>query len=145
MLVQSACVFLSVHIRYVLDQPLTHGLMNEWIFLMCTIPDTDDLFQFLENALRHQLLRALTGRSFFCDAERELLALTTQHRGLGTPQLLDLLAGSLMSAQRSCLPLWTSSCLIPSATPTRCSWNRGRSRPNYTINIDPTLQKRLMR
>ena len=31
---------------------LTHGLMNEWIFLMRTIPDIDDLFQPLEEAIR---------------------------------------------------------------------------------------------
>ena len=121
--------------------------MNEWIFLMCTIPDTDDLFQFLENTIRHQLLPALTGRLSFSDAERELIALTTRHEGHGIPYItlpLNLLAGSLMSTQRSRLPWWTSSCLRPSATPTRCSWNRGRSRPNYAISIDPTLQKRLM-
>ena len=65
---------------------LTHGLMNEWTFLMRTIPDIDDLFLPLEEAIRYQLLPALTGRSSFSDAERELLALPVRHGGLGIPQ-----------------------------------------------------------
>ena len=31
---------------------LTHGLMNEWTFSIRTIPDNDDLFQLLEDAIR---------------------------------------------------------------------------------------------
>ena len=53
---------------------------------MRTIPDIDDLFLPLEEAIRYQLLPALTGRSSFSDAERELLALPVRHGGLGIPQ-----------------------------------------------------------
>lgn len=53
---------------------------------MHTIPDVDDLFQPVEYAITHQLLPALTGRSSFSDAERELLALPVGHGGLGNPQ-----------------------------------------------------------
>ena len=65
---------------------LTHGLMNEWTFLMRTIPDFSDLFQLLEDAITYQLLPSLTGRSSFSDVERELLALPTRHGGLGILQ-----------------------------------------------------------
>lgn len=41
----------------------------------------------LENALRHDLLPALTCRSSFTDQERELFALPTRLGGLGIPDL----------------------------------------------------------
>ena len=53
---------------------------------MRTIPDIDDLFQPLEEAIRYRLLPALTGKSSFSDVERELLALSVWHGGLGIPQ-----------------------------------------------------------
>ena len=114
--------------------------MNEWAFLMLTIPDINNLFQPLEDAIRYQLLPALTGSSSFSDAERESCWLF-QHgmEGLAFPNLPDLLAGSLRSVSRSQLPLWISSCLRSPLTSSRCSWNRGRSKPSYTVNNDLTL------
>ena len=62
---------------------LTHGLTSKWSYLSRTVPNISDLFMPLENAIRHQLLPALTGRSGLTDLERDLLALPTRHGGLG--------------------------------------------------------------
>ena len=65
----------------------THGLMHRWTFLMRTIPGVEDLFQPLEEVIRHQFLRTLTGRQAFSDAEREreLIALPAHLGGLSIP------------------------------------------------------------
>jgi len=63
----------------------THGLMHRWTFLMRTVPGVEELFQPLEEAIRHQFLPALTGRDALSDTERALLALPARHGGLGIP------------------------------------------------------------
>ena len=50
---------------------------------MRTVPGTDRLLQPLEEAIRHQFLPAVTGRQGITDLERDLLALTARHGGLG--------------------------------------------------------------
>ena len=64
----------------------THGMMHRWTFLMRTIPGVEDLFQPLEQAIRHQFLPALTGRLALSDTERELIALPARLGGLGIPK-----------------------------------------------------------
>ena len=64
---------------------LTHGLMSRWIHLMRTVPGIDNLFQPLDDEIRHRFLPALTGREAPSDAERELIALPARHGGLGIP------------------------------------------------------------
>ena len=54
---------------------LTQGLMSRWTFIMRTLPITEELLQPLEDALRYQLLPAITGRQSLNDTERELLLL----------------------------------------------------------------------
>ena len=61
----------------------THGLMNKWMFLARTIADISNLFQLLEEAIRHRFLPSLTGQNAFNDAERELMALPVRLGGLG--------------------------------------------------------------
>ena len=61
----------------------THALKNRWTFLMRTVPGIDLLIQPLEEAIRHQLLPALTGKHSITDLERDLLALPAWHGGLG--------------------------------------------------------------
>jgi hypothetical protein len=61
----------------------THGLTSKWTFIMRTVPNIEDEFQPLEDAIRCYFLPALTGRPCFSDTERELLALPARHRGLG--------------------------------------------------------------
>jgi len=46
------------------------------------VPDASELFEPLENAIRHQLIPALVGREV-SDAERQILALPLRHGGLG--------------------------------------------------------------
>ena len=63
----------------------THGLTNKWSILQKTIPNIRDLFQPLQNAIRHHLLPALTGRKEITDLERDLLTLPTRLSGLWIP------------------------------------------------------------
>ena len=55
-------------------------------FLMRTIPGVENLFQPLEQVIRHQFLPALTGRLALSDIERELIALPAHLGGLGIPK-----------------------------------------------------------
>ena len=63
----------------------THELMHRWTFLMRTIPGVEDLFQPLEEVIRHQFIPGLTGRQAFSNVERELIALPAHLGGLGIP------------------------------------------------------------
>ena len=61
----------------------THGLSSKWAYLARTIPDCDDLFKPLEDAIRHRLLPSLTGQNAFNDVDRDLMALPARLGGLG--------------------------------------------------------------
>ena len=50
---------------------------------------TEELLQPLEDALRYQLLPAITGRQSLNDTERELLSLSAQLGGLGIPVVTE--------------------------------------------------------
>ena len=52
---------------------------------MRTVTGVEELFQPLEDAIRHQFLPTLTGREALSDTERALLALPARHGGLGIP------------------------------------------------------------
>ena len=52
---------------------------------MRTVPSMEELFQPLEEAIRHQFLLALTGTEALNDSERMLMALPARHGGLGIP------------------------------------------------------------
>ena len=62
---------------------LSHGLFSKWTYLMRTLPDISDLFEPLEESIRHNLLPALTGRTGLNDLERNLLELPACLGGLG--------------------------------------------------------------
>ena len=62
---------------------LTHGLISKWNYLQRTIPDTGELFQPLEDAIRLNLLPILTGKPGITDQERALLELPARLGGLG--------------------------------------------------------------
>ena len=49
---------------------------------MRTVPNTEELFQPLEEVIQHQFLPALTGREALSNTERSLLALPARHGGL---------------------------------------------------------------
>ena len=62
---------------------LTHVLISKWNYLQRAIPDTGELFQPLEDAIRLNLLPTLTGKAGFTDQERALLELPARLGGLG--------------------------------------------------------------
>ena len=61
----------------------THGLISKWTYLARTVPDIEDMFQPLEDAIRQQFLPSLTGQAAFSDADRDLMALPVCLGGLG--------------------------------------------------------------
>ena len=63
---------------------LTHDIMSRWTHLMRTVPGIGNLFQPLEDEIRHRFLLALTGREAPSDAERELIALPARQGGIPT-------------------------------------------------------------
>ena len=67
---------------------LCHILINKWSYLARTISNIGDLFTPLEEAIRFQLLPAITGRDAFSDLEQDLFALPTQIGGLGITNLI---------------------------------------------------------
>ena len=67
---------------------LRHSLINKWSYLARTISNMGDLFTPLEEAIRFQLLPAITGRDAFSDLERDLFALPTRMGGLGITNLI---------------------------------------------------------
>ena len=62
---------------------LTHGLISKWNYMQRAIPDTGELFQPLEDAIRLNLLPILTGKPGITDQERALLELPACLGGLG--------------------------------------------------------------
>ena len=64
---------------------LTQGLMSRWTFIMRTLPITEELLQPLEDALRYQLLPAITGRQSLNDTEREFLSLPARLGASASP------------------------------------------------------------
>ena len=61
----------------------SHGLSSKWTYLARTIPDCEDLFKPLEEAIRQRLLPSLTGQNAFNDTDRDLMALPARLGGLG--------------------------------------------------------------
>lgn len=48
-----------------------HGVTHHWNYVLRTIPNITKLLTPLEEAIRHQLIPAITGRSTMSDTERE--------------------------------------------------------------------------
>ena len=63
----------------------THGLTSKWTYLMRTVSVTQQCLQPLEDAIRQQLLSALTGKTDISDIERELISLPARLGGLSIP------------------------------------------------------------
>ena len=62
---------------------LTHDLISKWNYLQRVMPDYGELFQPLEDAIRLNLLPALTGKDGFTNQERAILELPARLGGLG--------------------------------------------------------------
>ena len=63
----------------------THGLTSKWTYLMRTVSVAQQCLQPLEDAIRQQLLPALTGKTDISDIERELISLPARLGGLSIP------------------------------------------------------------
>ena len=60
----------------------THCLQSQWTFVSRAMPDISALFEPLEQAIRHGLLKTLLRRDV-SDCERELISLPARFGGLG--------------------------------------------------------------
>ena len=67
------------HVAY---STFTHGLISKWLFIARTIPNVDDLFQPLEECIRHSFIPAVTDHSPLGNLERYLLTITTRMDGM---------------------------------------------------------------
>ena len=63
----------------------TNGLRHKFTYAMRTIPNTSQLLQPVENAIRNMLIPALTEQQQISDADRNLIALPIRLGGLGIP------------------------------------------------------------
>ena len=79
--------------------------MSKWLYVARTIPSISDLFQPLEEAIRHCLLPVLTGRKGITDEERDLFALPCRLGGLGIPNPTKVPGQQYISSQRATAPL----------------------------------------
>ena len=61
----------------------TRCLSSEWKFISRVMKDTSSQLDVVKDAIRRKFLPALTGRQTPGDTERDLLALSVRHRGLG--------------------------------------------------------------
>ena len=66
----------------VLYASFTKAVSHRWTYVQRTIPDIDDLFTPLEEAIRDRLIPSLLGRKV-SNIERRILALPVRYGGLG--------------------------------------------------------------
>ena len=84
---------------------LIHGVLSKWAYLQRTIPDVSHLFQPLEDALRHQLLPAITGQSALNDVTRRVLELPARLGGLGITNPAISAQDTYDASRKICNPL----------------------------------------
>ncbi len=83
----------------------TYGLTGRWTYLLQTIPDIQNLLLPLETAIRHLLIPALSGLPSCSTLERDLLALTVRHGGLGIVNPTTLPSQFYKASETICKPL----------------------------------------
>lgn len=74
--------------------------MSKWLYVARTIPSISDLFQPLEEAIRHCFLLTLTGRKGITDEERDLFALPCRFADLGIPNPTKVAGQQYINSQR---------------------------------------------
>ena len=84
---------------------LTHGLTGRWSYLAQTVSDISNLLQPLEDAIRHHLIPAITGRARITDMESVLSALPTRLGGMGIPNPTKSCNEKFMSPEQISAPL----------------------------------------
>jgi len=85
----------------------THGLVSKWLFIARTIPNIDDLFQPLEECIRHTFIPAVTGHLSPGNLERDLLALPTRIGGMGIVNPVRMCAFEFTASNKVTMPLQT--------------------------------------
>ena len=83
----------------------THGLSSRWTYLQRTIPDINDLFQPLEEAIHQSFIPALTGRPPCSKLTRDLLALPVRHGGMGLINPTDTSNLNFQASEKMTSPL----------------------------------------
>ena len=78
-----------------------HGVTHRWNYVLRTIPNITELLTPLEEAIRHQLIPAITGRSTMSDTEQDVLP--CRLAGLG---IINLVKSSVL--QYECSELITA-------------------------------------
>ena len=76
---------------------LNFSIKHRWLLLVRTTKDTSASLQPVEDAIRHKVLPALTGKQAISNAERKLFALPIKLGGLGIPILPDAASRELYS------------------------------------------------
>ena len=137
---------------------LTHGFMGRWAYLMRSMPGIEGLLQPLEDAIRHHLLPAITGRTVITEDERKLLALPVRHGGLGIAIPSEMASNQFGASSTITEPLVSRICQQPYETSdeydvntsqiqlrkevSRCRrMNQQEEASNLKESISTTLQK----
>ena len=79
---------------------LTHGLQSKWTYLSRVLPNISQLLQPLDDALRTNLIPAVTGQPAPNNLERDLFALRAQHGGLGIRVPSKVAESELLASQK---------------------------------------------
>ncbi len=82
-----------------------HGLSNRWTYLQRTIPDINDLFQPLEDAIHQAFIPALTGHPPCSKSTRDLLSLPVRHGGMGLINPTDTSTHNFQTSEKMTSPL----------------------------------------
>ena len=82
-----------------------HGVSHRWNYVLRTVPNVSELLSPLEDAIRHDLIPAITGKSTISDAEQDVLALPCRLRGMGLANLAKLCAFQYESSEKITAPL----------------------------------------
>jgi len=80
---------------------LTHGLQNKWMYLSRVIPDISHLLLPVDDALRTNLIPAVSGWPAPNDLECDLFTLPAQHGGLGIRVPSEVAERELLSSQKT--------------------------------------------
>ena len=84
---------------------LNFSIKHRWSFLVRTTKDILALLQPVEDAIRHKVLPALTGKQAISNADRKLFALPIKLGGLGIPVLPDVASRELSNSVAVTEPL----------------------------------------
>jgi len=80
-------------------------VVSKWLSIARTIPNIEDLFQPLEECIRHTFIPAVTCHLLPGDLERDLLALPTRIGGMGIINPVRMCAFEFNASNKVTMPL----------------------------------------